>query len=110
MRALLISVAALLILAAPASAQDDPVQGAIGAFRGGENVYLAPNGPQGFNSHIADLYQQQIDKAARQHPAPAAGQFALVFEREHDRGHALDNEECDQHDGKRQGRTQRRSQ
>src|SRR4029079_16312323 len=38
-------------------------QGAISAFRGGENVYLAPNGPQGFNSHIADLYQQQIDQA-----------------------------------------------
>ena len=51
--------------------------------------------------------KHQIDKAAHQHPAPAAGQFALVLEREHDRGHALDDEEGDQHQSERKGAADR---
>ena len=40
--------------------------------------------------------QNQVDDAAHQHPAPLTGQLALVIERKHDRGDALDDEEDDQ--------------
>ena len=54
--------------------------------------------------------QREIDDAAHQHPAPLAGQFALVIEREHDRDGALDQEERDQHQRERECAGQRRAQ
>src|SRR5215472_2580304 len=40
--------------------------------------------------------QDQVDNAACQHPTPSPGELALVIEREHDRGDALDDEKRDQ--------------
>ncbi len=53
--------------------------------------------------------EPEIDDAAHQHPAPLAGQFALVIEREHDRYGALDQEERDQHQRERECAGQRRA-
>ena len=54
--------------------------------------------------------QHEVDDSAHQHPSPLAGQFALVIERKHDRGDALDNEKRNQYERKREGPGQRRTQ
>jgi len=60
-RALLISLAALLVWS-PAALAQSPVDDAIDALQN-DTVYVDPNGPQGFTPQIADAYRDQIDKA-----------------------------------------------
>ena len=48
-----------------------------------------------------DAGEDQVDDAARQHPAPAAGELRAVIDGVHHRGDALGDEERDQHQGQR---------
>src|SRR5215469_4409900 len=48
-----------------------------------------------------DAGKDEIDDAACQHPAPASGQPCAMLECEHQRGDALDDEKCDQHQRER---------
>jgi len=48
-----------------------------------------------------DASEDEIDNPAGQHPAPAAGQLGAMLEGVHQRDDALDQEECDQQERKR---------
>src|SRR5262245_12820733 len=51
--------------------------------------------------------QDEVDDAARQHPAPSPRQLLLMLERVHDREHAFDDEEHDQQQRERYGAADR---